>query len=123
MNISGKITVIFDTAQINDSFKKREFVVEYSDNSQFTELIKFELFQDKCDLINDFKVGDEANVEFNLKGRKWTDPKGVDKYFTTLQAWKLEKTGGNQTPDSATTDMSEPEWLADKDDNGGDLPF
>ena len=123
MNISGKITVIFDTAQINDSFKKREFVVEYSDNSQFTELIKFELFQDKCDLINDFKVGDEANVEFNLKGRKWTDPKGVDKYFTTLQAWKLEKTGGNQAPDSATTDMSEPEWLADKDDNGGDLPF
>jgi hypothetical protein len=123
MNISGKITVIFDTAQINDSFKKREFVLEYSDNSQFTELIKFELFQDKCDLINDFKVGDEVGVEFNLKGRKWTDPKGVDKYFTTLQAWKLDKTGGSPAQDNATNDMSEPEWLADKEDNGGDLPF
>jgi hypothetical protein len=123
MNISGKITVIFDTAQINDSFKKREFVVEFSDNSQFTELIKFELFQDKCDLINDFKVGDEVNVEFNLKGRKWTDPKGVDKYFTTLQAWKLEKKGGASEQETPTTDMSEPEWLADKEDNGGDLPF
>ena len=123
MNISGKITVIFDTAQINDSFKKREFVVEYSDNSQFTELIKFELFQDKCDLITDFKVGDEVNVEFNLKGRKWTDPKGVDKYFTTLQAWKLEKSGGASAQDNTSTDMSEPEWLADKEDNGGDLPF
>ena len=123
MNISGKLTVIFDTAQINDSFKKREFVVEYSDNSQYSELIKFELFQDKVDLINDFKVGDEVGVEFNLKGRKWTDPKGVDKYFTTLQAWKLEKKGNSPAQNDESPEMKEPEWLADKDDNGGDLPF
>ena len=81
------------------------------------------MFQDKVDLINDFKVGDEVGVEFNLKGRKWTDPKGVDKYFTTLQAWKLEKKGNSPAQNDDSPEMKEPEWLADKDDNGGDLPF
>jgi len=125
MNISGKITVIFETAQINETFKKREFVIEYSDNSQYAEFIKFELFQDKCDLINDFNVGDEVEVAFNLKGRKWTDPKGVDKYFNTLQAWKLDKKGtaAPAQEGSAPPAGEEPEWLADSNDDKGDLPF
>jgi hypothetical protein len=122
MNITGKITAIFDVAQINETFKKREFVVEYSDNSQYMEYIKFELFQDKCDLINDFSVGDEVEIQFNLKGRKWTDPKGVDKYFNTLQAWKLDKKGESPNQNDTAPAMEEPEWLND-DDKGEELPF
>ena len=122
MEITGKLVEIFDTVQINDSFRKREFVVEFSENSQYPEFIKFELVQDKADLIDGYSVGEEVEVAFNLKGRKWNDPKGGVKYFNTLQAWRLSrKTAETGKADSAAP-MEEPEWLSDQDDENV-LPF
>ncbi len=124
MDISAKIIEIFATAKVTDTFQKREFVVEYSDNPQYPEYIKFELIQDKCGLLDNFKVGDEVVVHFNLKGRKWTDPQGVVKYFNSLQAWRLESKSVNQAPTDATAPpTNEPEWLADNDETTNDLPF
>ena len=121
MEITGKLVEIFATVQINDSFKKREFVVEYSDNSQYPEFIKFELFQDKSDIIDGYKVGEEVEVSFNLKGRKWNDPKGGVKYFNTLQAWRISRKSA-ETRSDAGAPTEEPEWLADQDDENV-LPF
>ncbi len=126
MNISAKIIEIFDTANVTETFRKREFVVEYSDNPQYPEYVKFELVQDKCSLLDKFKVGDEVEVHFNLRGRKWTDPQGVVKYFNSLQAWRLEakSAGEQQAPeDAAAPPADEPEWLADNDEKTNDLPF
>ena len=124
MNIPAKITEIFDTAKVTDSFKKREFVVEYSENPQYPEFVKFELIQDKCGLLDSYSIGEEVDISFNLKGRKWTDPQGTVKYFNTLQAWKLEKKS-ETTPaaDDTAPPMEEPQWLSDKDDNENELPF
>ncbi|MEO1301067.1 MAG: DUF3127 domain-containing protein, partial [Bacteroidota bacterium] len=36
-----------------------------------------------------FQVGQNVEVHFNLKGRKWTSPAGEIRYFNTLQAWRL----------------------------------
>ena len=123
MNIVGKLIEIFDTQQISDSFKKREFVVEYSENPQYPELIKFELIQDKCSLLDSYSKGNEIDVSFNLKGRKWSKD-GKDMYFTTLQAWRLEAAkSGQDAPATTNTDVPpEPEWLSDTKDEG-DLPF
>ena len=126
MNIRGRILEISDTQQVTNTFKKREFVVEYADNPQYPEFIKFELIQDKCDLLNTFKAGDEVDVHFNLKGRKWTDPKGEVKYFNSLQAWRLETvSGGAETqPPAAANSMEgieEPGWITDNEED--DLPF
>ena len=76
MNIKGKILEISPTQQVTDSFKKREFVIEYAENPQYPEFVKFESIQDKCGLLDAYKPGDEIEVYFNLKGRKWNDPKG-----------------------------------------------
>ena len=85
MNIPAKIIEIFETTKVTESFKKREFVVEYSENPQYPEFIKFELIQEKCDLLDKYSPGEEIDISFNLKGRKWTDPQGAVKYFNTLQ--------------------------------------
>jgi len=121
MNISGKIVEIFDTQQINETFKKREFVIEFADNPKYPEFIKFELVQDKCSQIDDYSTGDEINVEFNLRGRKWTDPQGQTKYFNSLQAWKI---GGDSqsTPENPPSSTEEPDWLS-AESGDGDLPF
>lgn len=130
MNIKGKIIEIGSTQQVTNTFKKREFVVEYSDNPQYPEFIKFEMIQDKCDLLDGFKVGDELDVHFNLKGRKWTDPKGEVKYFNSLQAWRLERPAqvdSTPTPpppamDTGMDSIEEPSWNS-SDSQEDDLPF
>lgn len=123
MEISAKIIEIFETANVTDSFKKREFVVEYSENPSYPEYIKFELIQDKCELLNIYNIGDEVTVSFNLKGRKWTDPQGTIKYFNSLQAWRLDKKSADETKENIEGPISEePEWLNDKDDEN-ELPF
>ena len=132
MEIKAKVEKIFPTQQVSASFKKREFVVEYADNPQYPELIKFECIQDKCDQLDGFSEGQSVNVSFNLKGRKWTDPQGVDKYFTSLQAWRISADQGQgQAPEQsgAPADAAapppasndEPDWL--KADESDDLPF
>ena len=123
MDLQGKILEIFETVQINDSFKKREFVVEYADNPNYPELIKFELTQDRCDLLNDFKVNEEVEVWFNIKGRKWTDPQGEDKYFNSLQAWKIQPNQSSEISEDPSKDLKEPEWLSNNPDEEDDLPF
>ncbi len=127
MNIKGKLLEKSDTQQISATFKKREFIVEYSENPQYPEFLKFELIQDRCDLVDAIQPGQEIDVSFNLKGRKWTDPKGEVKYFNSLQAWKVERvndvspTSSPSPEDAALENQKEPEWLQSNDDD--DLPF
>ena len=124
MNIKGKILEVKDTAQVTETFRKREFVVEYADNPQYPEFIKFELVQDRCDLLNDFQVGQEVEVHFNLRGRKWTDPQGEVKYFNSLQAWRIDPVSSaapDQGADPGATE--EPAWLNANDGDDDVLPF
>lgn len=116
MNITGKLIEIFETKQISDKFKKREFVVEYSENEQYPQFIKFELTQNNCDLIDSFSKGDFVEVHFDLRGKPWTNKNGETTYFTSLTAWKINKTDPGSMPDK-----SKPHEAIDE--NGEDLPF
>ncbi len=125
MNIEGRIIEISDTQNVTDKFKKREFVVEYAENPQYPEFIKFELIQANCEQLNEFKVDDQVNISFNLKGRKWTDPKGVVKYFNSLQAWRIEGSknqayGQDQAPPAPTENQ---DWIKSDSAEDDDLPF
>ncbi|CAN5163992.1 DUF3127 domain-containing protein [soil metagenome] len=123
MDIKGKIIEINNTVQVSDKFRKREFVVEYAENSQYPEYIKFELTQEKCDLLNGFNPGQEVEVYFNLKGRRWTDPKGETKYFNSLQAWKIQNIQTKSQDDfkqSSPAEINSP-WNSESESN--DLPF
>ena len=123
MNITGKILEIFDTQNVTDTFRKREFVIEYADNSQYPQFLKFEMVQDRCDQLNDYQPGDEVVVHFDLRGRKWTDPQGNVKYFNTLQAWRLEK---QQATGPAPEDTPPPpagEGPVPDSSENDDLPF
>ncbi len=122
MDIKGKVIEIYDTVQVSEKFKKREFVVEYAENAQYPEFIKFELAQDKCDLLNGYRVGQDVEVHFNLRGRKWNDPKGEIKYFNSLQAWKIQNVGNNSPEVSgAAINQAPTSWTASEEEN--DLPF
>lgn len=121
MNIKGKIIEIFDTQQVTDKFQKREFVIEFAENPQYPEFIKFELTQDRCDLIDSFNKGDEIDVFFNIRGRKWTDPQGQEKYFNSLQAWRITVPQDPALQNTPAENLKEPEWLGGEEED--ELPF
>ena len=72
MEITGKLLECMDTVQVSERFRKREFVLEYADNPEYPEYIKFELTQDRCELLDSFQPGQKVRVDFDLKGRRWT---------------------------------------------------
>ena len=122
--IAGKIIVKSDTQVISDRFKKREFVILKEENNAgtvFTDHIKFQLTQDRVDLLNDVNLEDEIKVTFNVRGNKW-EKDGKTNYFTNLDAWRIEKlTPGEPASESAPfPDQSQDILTGGEED---DLPF
>ena len=118
MKIEGKLHVKNDTVNVKDTFRKREFVVEYAENPLYPQFLQFQLVQEKCDLLDSFNVGDKLAVEFNLRGRAWNSPSGETKYFNSLDAWRLEP-----VQDGAPAGVSEPANMPDMIGQEDDLPF
>ena len=91
--IIGRIVDILPVNQVSDKFRKREFVIEKKESggsAVFVDYIKFQLVQDKCDLINESFLNEDVKIWFNLKGNRW-ERDGKVNYFTNLDAWKIEK--------------------------------
>ena len=86
--VQGKIEVIYDAQQVTDRFKKREFVLEIQ-NGMYPEYIKMQLTQDRCSLMDGFKVGDVVKASFNLRGRPYNKG-GETIYFTNIDAWRID---------------------------------
>ncbi|PKQ65082.1 hypothetical protein BZG02_04435 [Labilibaculum filiforme] len=97
--INGKMIVKEDTQSISDRFKKREFVIEVENerNSEWNDFIKFQLTQDRCDLLETVSLYEEIKVSFNVRGRKW-EKDGKVNYFSNLEAWRIEKVQAAGSP-------------------------
>ena len=93
MDIAGRIHKIMDVQQVSATFQKRVVVIEQTTEDTagkiYSELISLEFIQDKCSLLDNYQVGQNVEILFNLKGREWTSPQGEVKYFNTLQAWQI----------------------------------
>lgn len=127
MEVTGVLKVKFDTQKVSDRFQKREFVLTTEASTPYPQHVSFQLTQDKVNLLDQFNVGDEMKIQFNLRGREWNGPQGI-KYFNTLEAWRVEKlAGGGLTPNQNTQSnnietTSNPVFTSNVNDND-DLPF
>ncbi|MGH0036575.1 MAG: DUF3127 domain-containing protein [Myxococcota bacterium] len=96
LQATGRIHALFDEQEVGkNKFKKRAFVVEMADNPRYPQYVEFELTGDRCPILDDFRVGDEVQIDFQLRGREWTSPKGDVKYFNSLSVWTIEKAGAS----------------------------
>lgn len=119
MEVKGKVHEISPVITVSDKFKKRELILEYAENPTYPEYVKFEAVQDKVDLFDKIKVGDQVELFFNLRGRPWTDKTGKTSYFNTLSVWRLNAIGSSES--------AAPEYAAPIDISSApgddDLPF
>ena len=116
--LKGELKVISPVQKVSDSFRKREFVV-IDASGQYAQTIQFQAVQDRCELLDKFKVGDNVEVTFFLRGRERTNPKdGQVRFFNSLDAWKIEPAGSEG---GKVTSVNNAEtFVAEGDD---DLPF
>ncbi len=122
--ITGRVIDILPVNQVSDKFRKREFVIEKKESgggAVFVDYIKFQLIQDKCDLINESFLNEEVKIWFNLKGNKW-ERDGRINYFTNLDAWKIEKIS-TQGKEMNVQSQSALEDNPPEIDELSDLPF
>lgn len=111
MNVTGKLTKKLEvqkgTSKAGKEWKKQSFIVETDE--QYNNLYCFELFG-KIEQLEKFKENDTISVDFNVNCNEY---KG--RYYTTLQAWRLENKG-NDIPEPPKGEKVEVEET-------NDLPF
>lgn len=89
MELQGKIKMIDETKEYgNNGFRKREMVI--TTEEQYPQHILIEFVQDKTELLNSYKVGQDVKVSINVRGREWVNPQGETKYFNSLNGWRIE---------------------------------
>lgn len=100
MEVTGNIKLINDTQAFESGFCKREMVV--TTNEQYPQDLKIEFVKDKCEVLNNYKVGDNVTIGINITGNEYND-----KYYVTLRGWKIGK--AELTPmDNVPVDESDP---------------
>ena len=125
MQIQGKIHAAFDAEQVTERFRKREFVLELDGSTRYPQYVMFQLTGDRCGELDGYKAGDEIKVEFSLRGREWTSPKGEVRYFNSLEVWSVEGmgagggTGAGGSSSGPSRSGDEPPPPSDEDD----IPF
>jgi hypothetical protein len=125
-DLTGTLKLKRDEQKVSDSFKKREFVVT-DNSSNYPQHIQFQLTQDRCRLLDDMSPGDEVKVSFFIRGREWQSKEGAIKYFTSLDAWKIEKVSGGKAASSHESSSETPAYSSDTAlpaaEEQDDLPF
>jgi len=109
MQLKGSIKLINETEVISEKFQKRSFVI-VTDEEKYPQEIQIETTQDNVSILDKFAEGEMVTVSINIRGRMWTSPKdGLDKYFNTIQAWRIESDSAPVTEAAGSKE--------------GDLPF
>ncbi len=124
MEVKGKIKLITDTKTYGaNGFRKREVVIVTDE--QYPQFLNIEFIQDKTDLLDQFKPGDEVEININLRGREWVSPQGETKYFNSIQGWRISKVS-QELPGSVpppVQDSFPPADDFDLNSEPDDLPF
>ena len=120
--IQGKLHKVFPSENKSGSFQAREFVIEV-ESGQYSQLIKFQLTQERCDLIDSYSEGEEIQVHFDLRGREWDG-----KYFINLNAWRLNRPSSTEKTDSPKPTVQDEVLVASDNEETfaqsfDDLPF
>jgi len=121
MQIQGKIHEAFEAEQVTERFRKREFVLELDSESRYPQYVMFQFTGDRCEMLDGFSKGEDVKVEFSLRGREWTSPKGDVRYFNSLETWAIDRVGEAPAagPDDAGMFADAPPPPSDDDD----IPF
>jgi hypothetical protein len=86
MQVKGTVEHIGEV-EVNGTFSKQNLIVLVS--GQYPQSINIEFQQGNLAKLESIQLNQEVTVDIELRGRKWTDPQGVDKWFNTIVGYKV----------------------------------
>lgn len=99
LELTGRLYDKQNTQQITATFSKREFTIEVVEQAAngmtYTNYASFQLANNQCTLIDNFNIGDNITVSFNVRGNRW-EKDGQVRFITNLNAWKIQAVGSQQ---------------------------
>lgn len=87
--ITGTIIHIGPVQQPTAAFRKRDVVLRTTGN--YPQEVKCQVSQDRCETLNDFRVGDVVACAFDLRGRQYTNKQGQTDWFTNVEVWRIQR--------------------------------
>ena len=120
---SGTIKLINETQTFPSGFSKREFVIT-TEHDKYPQDLKFEVVKDRCDMLDQFEVGQKVQLNFDIRGNEYKD-----RYYVNLSCWKIQAAeggdGGGAPAAAASGSSPEPSAaeLRKEDDFDDDIPF
>ena len=103
-----------------NGFRKRGVVLTVPDD-KYPQYIPIDFTQDKCDLLNNYIVGQEVKISLNLGGRIWVNPQGEEKCFASITGWRIESVQTAPQQDLHPVEQYEPQSISDEEPD--DMPF
>ena len=122
--ITGVFQGVYPEQKMTDNFFKQQFAIDTE--QEFNNIIVFEAIRtatsDSIEQLKSFKKGDLVKVKFNVRSNKSSD----GRWFTNINAWKIEAYVPQDTSDFANP--TPPETPTASEDappppSGDDLPF
>jgi hypothetical protein len=110
--VLGKLVSISDI-EVAGAGKKMSFRIDTG--GEYNNLLEFEMYKkeeyfEHLEKFSEYnKIGDDVEVEFNLRAFNWK-PEAENKIFTSLSCWKVTKQGANNESPKV-------------DESSDDLPF
>ncbi len=118
--VRGIVHFIDETKSFGQKGFRKRLVVLEQDTGRFMNYIPLEFTQESCDKVSQLNVGDEAEVEFRLSGRKWQrDPSSEVKYFLNAEATNFRVVSGKPAVDETAVN----DQFTDVESNDDDVPF
>jgi single-strand DNA-binding protein len=123
---SGKMKWIGTTQSFPSGFSKREFVITTSQD-KYPQDLKFEVVKDRCPQLDPFELGQDVQVNFDIRGNEYNG-----KYYVNLSCWKIQaadgssaKQGSAPRQDDSASKSGEPALsdLRSDDDFDDESPF
>ena len=120
--VQGVVHLVEETKTYGQKGFRKRLVVLEQENGRFTNYIPVEFVQDNCDVADDIAKGENIEVTYELKGRRWQkDPGSEVKFFLNAEAIRFKKLAGAAAASSESQVASGEEEPPVYED--GDIPF
>lgn len=134
LEVIGKLIEKYPTMQVSERFKKREFVLDITEEvngNSYPNFAKMQAVQNRCEILDNFNEGDMVKVSFNIRGNKW-EKDGRVNYITSLDAWRIERASAGDSAAYQAAPAAQQQYQAAPPSNNNfsnnaaaadDLPF
>lgn len=110
MEFEGIITHLGKEEEVGQNgLRKVTFVLEEDTDREYKASMAIDLFNDRMDMIKEYKEGDKIKASLNFRSREYNG-----RWFNSIGAWKIEKLGDSATGATAASTNSA---------GNDDLPF